>query len=130
LWNSSFVAGKKIPSPAVSKKSLFSYSFCVTHFWAAAAVFQGCQMVYFQTKIPLWEKIFRALDWKMLIYFIAIWNILETVDIFYDHSVHFVFIGYICSGFGIMHQVKSGSPAVFREKAGSAKNGVLNLTVR
>jgi hypothetical protein len=30
-----------------------------------------------------------ALDWKMLIYFIAFMNILPTFGIFYDHLVHF-----------------------------------------
>jgi hypothetical protein len=34
-------------------------------------------------------------DWKMLIYFMAIWNILQTSGIFYDHLIHFVFIWYI-----------------------------------
>jgi hypothetical protein len=37
----------------------------------------------------------------------AIWNILRTLGIFYDHFVHFVHF----SGFGIMHQEKSGNPA-------------------
>jgi hypothetical protein len=41
----------------------------------------------------------------------AIWNILPTFGIFYDHLVQFVFIWYIFSGFGIMHQEKSGNPA-------------------
>jgi hypothetical protein len=34
----------------------------------------------------------RALDWKMFIYFMVIWNILWRFGIFYDHLVHFVFI--------------------------------------
>jgi hypothetical protein len=38
---------------------------------------------------------------KMLIYFVAIWNILQTFGIFYDHLVHFVFSWYI---FGITYQ--------------------------
>jgi hypothetical protein len=48
-------------------------------------------MVYFQTKNPNLGQFRRALDWKMLIYFNAIWNILGTFVIFYDHFVHFVF---------------------------------------
>jgi hypothetical protein len=36
---------------------------------------QGCQMVYFKTKIPIWV---RVLHWKMLTYFTAVWNILRT----------------------------------------------------
>jgi hypothetical protein len=47
-------------------------------------------------------KIFRALDWKMLIYFMAILNILRTCGIdslwlfgtFCVHSVHFLRFGY------------------------------------
>jgi hypothetical protein len=56
---------------------------------------QGCQMVSFQTKNPNLGKLWRALDWKMLIYFMSIANILQTFEIFYDHLVHFVFIWYI-----------------------------------
>jgi hypothetical protein len=48
----------------------------------------------------------------MLMCCIAVWNILRTFGIFYDHLVHFVFIWYIFSSFGIMHQEKSGNPAV------------------
>jgi hypothetical protein len=53
-----------------------------------------------------------ALDWKMLIYFMDIWNILRTLGIFYDHLVHFVSFGTLISGFGMMNQEKSGNPAV------------------
>jgi hypothetical protein len=73
-------------------------------------------MVSFQTKNPILGKFWRAVDRKMLVYFMAIWNILQTFGIFYGHLVHFVFIWYIlCSfgtffGFGIMYQEKSGSP--------------------
>jgi hypothetical protein len=35
---------------------------------------------------------------------------LRTFGIFYEHLVHFVFIWYIFSGFGIMYQEKSGNP--------------------
>jgi hypothetical protein len=48
----------------------------------------------FKQKITLWEKIFRGSDWKMLIYFMAIWSILGTFGIFYDHLVHCAFIWY------------------------------------
>jgi hypothetical protein len=46
-------------------------------------------MVYFQNKNPNLGKFWRTLDWKMLIYFMTIWNILEKFGIFYDHLVHF-----------------------------------------
>jgi hypothetical protein len=42
--------------------------------------------------------------------FYTIWNILRIFFIFCDHSVHFVFIWYIFSIFGIMDQEKSGNP--------------------
>jgi hypothetical protein len=37
---------------------------------------QGCQMVYFQTKHPNLGKFWSALEWKRLVYFLAIGNIL------------------------------------------------------
>jgi hypothetical protein len=39
--------------------------------------------------------ILRALDWKMLVYFKAIWNILRTFGVFYDHLAHLMTIWYI-----------------------------------
>jgi hypothetical protein len=72
---------------------------------------QGCQMVCFQTKNPNLVKFLRALYWKMLICYVAIWNILRTFGIFYDQLVHFVFIWCIFPFFGIMRQEKSGNPA-------------------
>jgi hypothetical protein len=35
---------------------------------------QGCQMICFQTKNTNLGKSWSALDWKMLVYFMAIWN--------------------------------------------------------
>jgi hypothetical protein len=69
-------------------------------------------MVSFQTQNPNLGKLWRALDWKMLIYFMAILNILHISGIFYDHWVHFVFITHMFSGFGIRYQEKSGNPAL------------------
>jgi hypothetical protein len=68
-------------------------------------------MVCFQTKNTNLGKFWRALDRKILIYFMAIWNILRTLGIHIlwpfgticVHLVHFY-------GFGIMHQEKSGNP--------------------
>jgi hypothetical protein len=62
---------------------------------AAVACNQGCQMVCFQTKSPKLGKFWRALNCKMSIYLMPIWNILRTFGIFYSHLVHFVFIWYI-----------------------------------
>jgi hypothetical protein len=74
---------------------------------------QGCQMVCFHTKNPNLGKFWRALDWKMLIHFMTIWNILQTFGIFYNYLAHFVFIWYISPGFGIMYQEISGNPACY-----------------
>jgi hypothetical protein len=52
-------------------------------------------MVPFQTKNPNLGKFWKALDWKMLIYFMPILNILPTFGIFYNHSAHFAFIWHI-----------------------------------
>jgi hypothetical protein len=65
---------------------------------------QGCQMVYFQTKNSNFGKFLRALDWRMLIHLIAIWNILMISGKFYDNLVHLGQIWYIFSGFGITYQ--------------------------
>jgi hypothetical protein len=51
----------------------------------------------FSNQNPNLGKFWRALDWKMLMYFMAIWNIFWTFWIFSDR-------------FGIMHQEKSGNP--------------------
>jgi hypothetical protein len=47
-------------------------------------------MVYFQSKNLNLGNFWRALDWKMLIKFMTLWNILRTFDIFCDHLLHFV----------------------------------------
>jgi hypothetical protein len=67
-------------------------------------------MVYFQTKNTNLVKFWRALDGKILIYFKAIWNILQEFGIFDYHLVHFGFIWYVFSGLGIKFQEKSGNP--------------------
>jgi hypothetical protein len=67
-------------------------------------------MVCFQTKNPNLGKCWRALDWKMFLDFMAIWNILWRFGIYYDHLLHFVLILVHFSGFGIMYQEKSGNP--------------------
>jgi hypothetical protein len=44
-------------------------------------------MVYFQTKNPDLGKIWWALEWKMLSYFMAIWNILLPFGLIYGRLV-------------------------------------------
>jgi hypothetical protein len=67
-------------------------------------------MVCFQTKNPNLGKFWRGLQWKILVYFMAIWSILRPFDIFYGHLVHFVVIWYIFARFGLLYQEKSGNP--------------------
>jgi hypothetical protein len=52
-------------------------------------------MVCFHTKNPNFGKFYRALDWKMFIYIMALLDILLRFGIFYDNVLHFVFIWYI-----------------------------------
>jgi hypothetical protein len=69
-------------------------------------------MLYFPTKNPSLGKFWKVLKWKMLEYFMNIRPTLQPVDIFYDHMVHFVAIGYRFLRFGMLHQEKSGNPAL------------------
>jgi hypothetical protein len=62
------------------------------------AIKQGCQMVCFQTKNTNLGKFWRALYWKMLLYFMVIWNILWTYGIF-------MAIWYILCSFGTLYPV-------------------------
>jgi hypothetical protein len=48
---------------------------------------QGCQMVCFQTKNPNMSRFWRAFEWRMLVCFLVIWNILRPFGIFYGQSV-------------------------------------------
>jgi hypothetical protein len=43
---------------------------------------------------PNLGKKFRASDWKMMKYFMAIWNILRTFGLFYAHLEQIVSIWY------------------------------------
>jgi hypothetical protein len=55
-------------------------------------------MVCFQTKNL--GKLWRALQWKILVYFMAIWSILRQFGLFYGNLVYFVAIWYILRLFG------------------------------
>jgi hypothetical protein len=92
---------------------LATQKFAATAFVAAASRHQGCQMFFFKPKNPNLGKFWRALPRLENVY-IFLWPFgifLWRFGIFYVHLVHFVFIWYIFSGFGIMHQEKSGNPA-------------------
>jgi hypothetical protein len=63
----------------------------------------GAMVTWIPTRVARWfifkqnhnlGKCLMVLYWKMLIYFMAIWNILRTFRKCYDHLVHFVLIWY------------------------------------
>jgi hypothetical protein len=56
---------------------------------------QGCQMTYFQTKKSDLGKFGRVLQWKMFVFYLAIWSILWLFVTFYGHLVYFMVIWYI-----------------------------------
>jgi hypothetical protein len=62
-------------------------------------------MVSFQTKNPNECKIWRVLQWKMLVYFMAIWTILWPFGQFSGHLAHFMAIWYIFPRFGTFFPV-------------------------
>jgi hypothetical protein len=65
-------------------------------------------MVYFQTKNP---NFWRALEWKMLVYFMTIWYILWQCGIIYGRLLLFLVIWYIFPILVCSDQEKSGNPA-------------------
>jgi hypothetical protein len=75
-------------------------------------LYQGCQMVCFQTQNPNLGN-WKALLWKILVYFISIRSILWLLEIFYGHLVYFVVIWNMFPRFGILDQEKSGNPALY-----------------
>jgi hypothetical protein len=81
-------------------------------FLTSDSLHQGCQMVCFQTKIPILGKFWRVLKWKILVYFMTIWSILLLLEIFYVHLVYFVVIWYNFSRFGILYEEESGNPGL------------------
>jgi hypothetical protein len=69
---------------------------------------QGCQIVYFQTKNPNLSIFWMVLQWKILVYIMAIWYILWQFGIFCGHLEYF-------NRFGTLYYEKSGNPATDRE---------------
>jgi hypothetical protein len=66
---------------------------------------QGCQMLYFQARIPNLGAFCRMFQWKMLVYFMSIWYILQPFGIFYSRLVYFTAVWYIFWLFGIFFPV-------------------------
>jgi hypothetical protein len=69
-------------------------------------------MVYFLTKNPNLGKFWREFFWKMVVYFVTIWNTLQTFGIIYGRLVLFVVILYIFPILACLDQEKSGNPDV------------------
>jgi uncharacterized membrane protein YkvI len=68
-------------------------------------------MVCFQTKNPNLGKLWRALERKMPVYFMVIWNILLVIRYILWPFGNGVVIWYIFPRFGcILCQEKSGNP--------------------
>jgi hypothetical protein len=83
-------------------------------------------MAYFQTKNPNLGKFWRVLQWKILVYFMAIWSILRIFDIFYGHLVYFPPSWQTFSRFGLLHKEKSGNPDANAESRFFIKCGSFN----
>jgi hypothetical protein len=64
---------------------------------------------YFQTRNPNLGKFWSVLQWKMLVYFLAIWYILRPSDLFCGHLVYCMVIGFSFPRFGILYQEQSGN---------------------
>jgi hypothetical protein len=56
---------------------------------------QGCQMAYFQTKIPIWINVRGSYNERWGVYFMAIWSILLQFGILCGHMVYFMVLWYI-----------------------------------
>jgi hypothetical protein len=69
---------------------------------------QDFKMAYFHSKNPNLGLLWRALEWKILVYFRTIWNILLPFGIFYGILVYFVVIWYF-SILVCLDQEKSGN---------------------
>jgi hypothetical protein len=59
---------------------------------------------------PNLGKLWRVLQWKMLVYVNNTWSILRSFLKFYGHFVKFVVIWCIFPRFGILYKEKSGNP--------------------
>jgi hypothetical protein len=71
---------------------------------------QGGRMGCFQTKNTYLGKFWRVLQWKLLVYFMAIWSILRPFGIFCGYLVYFMVICYIFPRYGMRYLEKSGNP--------------------
>jgi hypothetical protein len=74
--------------------------------------FRVARWFIFIPKIPIWVHVlWRALEWRMLVYFMTSWNILGPFGIFYGSSVYVV-CGHLAyfSRFGMFEPRKIWQP--------------------
>jgi hypothetical protein len=78
---------------------------------------RGCQMVYLNTKIPIFGIFWRALEWKILVYYLALWYIwwpfvnFMIFGKFNGHLLNLVNIFVHFLHFGTLYRRKSDNPA-------------------
>jgi hypothetical protein len=111
-WPSSF---KGCSKPCYPSESLY-YRFLQKK-WRAGekntnlGALQGCQMVCCQTENPNLGNFWRVLQWKMFVYFVDTWSILQFFVIFYGYLVYLVRVNLVYSSrFGILYQRKIWQP--------------------
>jgi hypothetical protein len=73
----------------------------IRYLWRPVRGTQGCQMVYFQTQIPILGKFWRVLKWKVLVYFMTLGFFLRPFGIFYGHLVYIGLVWCILWSFSI-----------------------------
>jgi hypothetical protein len=84
---------------------------------------QGCQRVYIQTKSSKnLCKFWMVLQWKKLVYFMAIWCILLPFGIFCGHLEYYIVVWYIFPRFGMLHQKNLATLKITLNKPTSGNN--------
>jgi hypothetical protein len=82
-------------------------------------------MVYFQTKIVNLGTFWEALEWKMLVYIMAICNTLQQLGKCYGPLVYFLVIWHISPFFGMLYLEKSGNPGPAGSRRTSRSNNIV-----
>jgi hypothetical protein len=75
-------------------------------------------------KVLFWVYFGSPFEWKILAYFVTIWNILRPFRIFYGHLLMLRSWGIYLSSFGTLQQVKSGNPDFRVKKIGRKHSAV------
>jgi hypothetical protein len=75
-------------------------------------------MVYFHTKNPRLGVFRKALERTTLVYFVAVWNILQPIGCVSCPLDIFWYFGKFSPRFGMLYQEKSGNPGMQSFSAG------------